>query len=47
MKLDEFEQRNKGRYRRDEDATLAGLREYFTPHNERLARLLVQDTWWA
>lgn len=47
MKLDEFEQRNKGRYRRDEDATLAGLRAYFTPHNERLARLLGQGPWWA
>jgi hypothetical protein len=47
MRLDEFEQRNKGRYRRDEDATLAGLREYFAPYNEQLARLLGEGPWWA
>lgn len=47
MKLAEFEQRNRGRYRRDEDATLAGLREYFAPHNERLAQMLGQGPLWT
>lgn len=47
MRLVEFEQRNKGRYRRDQDPTLAGLREYFEPHNARLASLLGRDALWA
>lgn len=46
MQLGEFEQRNKGRYRRDEDPVLARLREYFSPHNERLAQMLGQGPLW-
>jgi len=46
MHLGQFEQRNKGRYRRDEDATLAALREYFSPHNARLASMLGRDALW-
>jgi hypothetical protein len=47
MQLVEFEQRNRGRYRRDVDPALAGLRDYFAPHNERLAQLLGQDPLWT
>lgn len=47
IQLGEFEQRNKGRYRRDEDATLAALREYFAPHNARLATMLGWDAPWT